>query len=344
MPKHPNMNILVTGGAGFIGSHTVVELYNAGHTALILDDFSNSDPSVLTGLKNILGFDVPFIQGNCKDYQLMSELFKTNTIDGVIHFAAAKAVGESVANPIKYYDLNVGSLVTLIQVMREFEVRKMVFSSSCTVYGEPDEIPVTEETPRKPATSPYGNTKTIGEDILRDTVASGEAFQFIALRYFNPIGAHPTAEIGELPNGVPSNLVPYITQTAIGIHNELTVFGDDYETADGSNIRDFIHVVDLAKAHVAAFNYLNKNSGGVFDVFNLGTGQGNSVLELVHTFEKVNNLKLNYKIGPRRPGDTVKIYGDVSKANRLLGWKTEKSLEDALEDAWRWEQKIAKKQ
>lgn len=335
------MNILVTGGAGFIGSHTVVELYNAGHTALILDDFSNSNPTVLKGLKNILGFDVPFVQGDCNDPGVLNKLFNENKIDGVIHFAAAKAVGESVENPIKYYELNVCSLITLIKAMREHEVQKLVFSSSCTVYGEPDQIPVTENTPRKPANSPYGNTKSIGEDILKDTVYSGESFQFISLRYFNPIGAHPSAEIGELPNGVPSNLVPYITQTAIGKREQLTVFGDDYDTPDGTNIRDFIHVVDLAKAHVASFDYLKDKKEPLYDVFNLGTGEGNSVLELIQTFEKVNDLKLNYKIGPRRPGDTVKIYGDVSKANRVLNWKTEKSLEDSLADAWRWEQHLA---
>jgi UDP-glucose 4-epimerase len=334
------MNILVTGGAGFIGSHTVVELYNAGHTALILDNFSNSAPSVLQGLKNILGFEVPFVQGDCTDPQVLRQVFSSYKIDGIIHFAAAKAVGESVENPIKYYELNIGSLITLIKTMREFSVQKMVFSSSCTVYGEPDVIPVTEQTPRKPANSPYGNTKTIGEDILRDTVVSGENFQFISLRYFNPVGAHPSAEIGELPNGVPGNLVPYITQTAIGKRDQLTVFGNDYDTTDGSNIRDFIHVVDLAKAHVASFEYLAGKTEPLYDVFNVGAGEGNSVLELINTFEKVNNIKVNYKIGPRRAGDTVKIYGDVSKANNVLNWKTEKSLEDALKDAWRWEQKL----
>ncbi len=337
------MNILVTGGAGFIGSHTVVELCHAGHTPIILDDFSNSERSILDGLKNILGFEVKFIEGNCNDSSVLERVFSSNKIDGVIHFAAAKAVGESVQNPLKYYELNVGSLITLIKTMEKHKVEKLVFSSSCTVYGEPDVIPVTEQTPRKPANSPYGNTKTIGEDILRDVVLAGKQFQFIALRYFNPVGAHESAEIGELPSGVPSNLVPYITQTAIGKRKSLTIFGDDYDTEDGTNIRDFIHVVDLAKAHVAAFDHLNDISEPLYDIFNIGTGHGNSVMELVKTFEKVNNLKLNYSIGPRRPGDTVKIYGDVSKANKILNWHTEKTLEDSLRDAWRWEQKLASK-
>ncbi len=337
------MNILVTGGAGFIGSHTVVELVAAGHKPIILDDFSNSDKSVLGGLNSIIGYDVDFIEGNCNDEATLRQVFKSHNIDGVIHFAAAKAVGESVKNPLKYYELNVGSLIKLIKVMGEFNVPKLVFSSSCTVYGEPDVIPVTESTPRKPANSPYGNTKTIGEDILRDTVLSGENAQFISLRYFNPIGAHESYEIGELPNGVPSNLIPYITQTAIGLRESLTLFGDDYDTPDGTNIRDFIHVVDLAKAHLAALEYLNTVPSNFYDVFNIGSGHGNSVLELIETFEKVNSLKLNYRIGPRRAGDTVKVYGDVKKANDVLNWKTEKSLEQALEDAWKWEQKLAKK-
>ncbi|WP_304235233.1 UDP-glucose 4-epimerase GalE [Jiulongibacter sediminis] len=337
------MNILVTGGAGFIGSHTVVELKNAGHTPIILDDFSNSDPSVLEGIERILGQKVAFFQGDCTKESVLRTVFEKYSIDGVIHFAAAKAVGESVQNPLKYYDLNIGSLIRLIQVMGEFKVSKLVFSSSCTVYGEPEVIPVTEETPRKPANSPYGNTKSIAEDILRDVIISKQDFQFIALRYFNPIGAHESAEIGELPNGVPSNLVPYITQTAIGLREKLTIFGDNYDTPDGTNIRDFIHVVDLAKAHIAAFEYINDKEDPFYDVFNVGSGLGNSVLELVTTFEEVNDLKLNYTIGPRRSGDTVKIYGDVSKANNLLNWKTEKTLQEALKDAWRWEQKLALK-
>ncbi|MFT7435102.1 MAG: UDP-glucose 4-epimerase [Psychromonas sp.] len=343
LSKRFSMNILVTGGAGFIGSHTVVELVSAGHKPVILDDFSNSNKSVLVGLKNIIGHEVDFIEGNCNDEDTLRQVFKTFKIDGVIHFAAAKAVGESVKNPLKYYELNVGSLIKLIKVMSEFEVTKLVFSSSCTVYGEPDTVPVTESTPRKSANSPYGNTKSMGEDILRDTVFAGGNAQFISLRYFNPIGAHESAEIGELPIGVPSNLVPFITQTAIGARASLTLFGDDYDTPDGTNIRDFIHVVDLAKAHLAALEYLNSVPSNFYDVFNIGSGKGNSVMELIKAFESVNDLKLNYKIGPRRAGDTVKIYGDVRKANDLLKWKTEKSLEEALADAWKWEQKLAKK-
>jgi UDP-glucose 4-epimerase len=337
------MNILVTGGAGFIGSHTVVELASAGHNPIILDDFSNSNKSVLKGLKNILGKEIQCIEGNCNNEEVLKEVFTQNAIDGVIHFAAAKAVGESVTNPLKYYELNVGSLVKLVKVMQEFDVKNLVFSSSCTVYGEPDYIPVTEETPRKPANSPYGNTKTIGEDILRDTIISGAKMRFISLRYFNPIGAHESAEIGELPNGVPSNLVPYVTQTAIGLRKSLTLFGNDYDTKDGSNVRDFIHVVDLAKAHIAALEYLNTVSDSFYDVFNIGTGEGSTVLELIESFEKVNGVKLNYNIGPRREGDTVKIYGDVTKANKILNWKTEKSLDEALKDAWKWECRLAEK-
>lgn len=337
------MNILVTGGAGFIGSHTVVELYQAGFKPVILDDLSNSNEQMLKGIEQIINDTVPFIKGNCQDEDTLRDIFKTYQIAGVLHFAAAKAVGESVQNPIKYYDLNIGSMIAVLKVMREFKVQNFVFSSSCTVYGEPEVIPVTEETPRQPATSPYGNTKTIGEDILRDLVKSGDNFSIISLRYFNPIGAHESALIGELPNGVPNNLVPYITQTAIGKRESLTIFGDDYDTPDGTNIRDFIHVVDLAKAHVSALRYLTEVQAPFYDVFNLGTGSGNSVLELVKTFEKVNELKLNYSLGPRRPGDTVKIYGDPTKANNILKWKTEKTLADGLKDAWRWEQKLANK-
>ncbi len=334
------MKVLVTGGAGFIGSHTVVELVNAGYTPVIVDNFSNSEKSVLKGLKNILGFDVPFYEFDCNDFNKLKEVVEAEKIEGIIHFAAYKAVGESVANPLKYYRNNLGSMITVLEVMKETGVKNLVFSSSCTVYGQPDHIPVTEETPKKKAESPYGNTKAIGEDILEDVIKSGEKMDIVALRYFNPIGAHPTAEIGELPNGVPSNLVPFITQTAIGKREQLTVFGNDYDTPDGSNIRDFIHVVDLAKAHVSALELLKSKSGNSYDVFNLGTGEGNSVLELINTFEKVNDLKLNYKIGPRRPGDVEKIYGEVTKAEKILNWKTQKSLDESLADAWRWEQKL----
>ncbi len=337
------MEVLVTGGAGFIGSHTVVELHQKGYKPVIIDNFSNSEKSALKGIENITGQSFPFYEGNCNDQAFVDSVFAKHIIDGVIHFAASKAVGESVSNPIKYYENNLCSIITLVHAMRKAGVSKMVFSSSCTVYGEPDYIPVDEKAERKPANSPYGNTKAIAEDMLRDMVISGENMQLISLRYFNPIGAHESAEIGELPAGVPSNLVPYITQTAIGKREKLTVFGNDYDTVDGTNIRDFIHVVDLAQAHIAALDLLKNKSTAYYDVFNIGTGRGNSVLELIDTFERVNNVKLNYSFGPRRPGDTIKIYGEVSKASSVLGWQTKKTLEDALKDAWRWEQKLAQK-
>lgn len=334
------MNVLVTGGAGFIGSHTVVELVNAGFSPVIIDNLNNSSESVLTGLKKIIGFDVPFYKADCNDFEVVKDIIVKHKIEGIIHFAAYKAVGESVEKPIKYYKNNIGSLVNILEVMQATKVKNLVFSSSCTVYGQPDHIPVTEDTPKKKAESPYGNTKAIAEDILEDVIKSGEQMSIISLRYFNPIGAHPSAEIGELPNGVPSNLIPFVTQTAIGKRNKLVVFGSDYNTVDGSNVRDFIHVVDLAKAHVSALNLLKGKETAFYDVFNLGTGTGNSVLEVIKTFEEVNNLKLNYEIGPRRSGDVEKIYGDVEKASKILNWKTEKSLEESLKDAWTWELKL----
>ena len=335
------MNILVTGGTGFIGSHTVVELVNAGFTPILVDNFANSQQSVMAGLKKILGFEPVLYNIDCNNATAMREVLVKENIEGVIHFAAHKAVGESVKNPLKYYENNIGSTVTLLKLMLELNIKNLVFSSSCTVYGEPDFIPVTEASPRKPATSPYGSTKVMCEDILRDTAASN-AIKIIALRYFNPIGAHETAEIGELPNGVPSNLIPFVTQTAAGVREQLTIFGDDYDTIDGTNVRDYIHVVDLAKAHVAAFAYLKKvEETQFYDIFNIGTGQGNSVLEIVQTFEKVNGIKVNYKIGPRRSGDVEKIYGDVAKAKAVLGWQTQKTLEESLVDAWRWQQKVS---
>jgi UDP-glucose 4-epimerase len=334
------MNVLVTGGAGFIGSHTVVELVNAGFSPVIIDNLNNSSESVLTGLKKIIGFDVPFYKADCNDFEVVKDIIVKHKIEGIIHFAAYKAVGESVEKPIKYYKNNIGSLVNILEVMQVTKVKNLVFSSSCTVYGQPDHIPVTEDTPKKKAESPYGNTKAIAEDILEDVIKSGEQMSIISLRYFNPIGAHPSAEIGELPNGVPSNLIPFVTQTAIGKRNKLVVFGSDYDTVDGSNVRDFIHVVDLAKAHVSALNLLKGKETAFYDVFNLGTGTGNSVLEVIKTFEEVNNLKLNYEIGPRRSGDVEKIYGDVEKASKILNWKTEKSLEESLKDAWTWELKL----
>ncbi|WP_247231479.1 UDP-glucose 4-epimerase GalE [Telluribacter sp. SYSU D00476] len=335
------MKILVTGGAGFIGSHTVVELHNAGYTPVIIDNLYNSNRDVLTGLYNIIGKEVPFYDIDCNDEQAIRELFEKEKFDGVIHFAAYKAVGESVEKPLAYYENNLMSLIVLLKAMREYGINKFVFSSSCTVYGQPNELPVTESTPRQPATSPYGNTKAISEDIIRDHVFSKPALKAIALRYFNPVGAHPTAEIGELPNGVPSNLVPYLTQVAAGLRNSLTVFGSDYDTPDGTCVRDFIHVVDLAKAHVKAIELLDEQTiSDYYDVFNVGTGQGHTVLELITTFEEVNGVKLNYNIGPRRPGDVEKIYAQSDKVNTVMKWKAEKSLADALRDAWRWQQKI----
>lgn len=337
------MNVLVTGGAGFIGSHTVVELVNAGFSPIIIDDLSNSSVSVLAGLKNILGFDVPFYQADCNDFTVVETIVKKHNIEGIIHFAAFKAVGESVQQPIKYYKNNIGSLLNILEVMQATKVLNLVFSSSCTVYGEPDQIPVSEETPKKKTESPYGNTKAIAEDILEDVIKSGENMNIISLRYFNPIGAHASTEIGELPNGVPSNLIPFVTQTAIGKRSKLVVFGNDYATVDGSNVRDFIHVVDLAKAHLAALNLLKTKNGTFYDVFNIGTGNGNSVLEVIQAFEKVNGVKLNYEIGPRRAGDVEKIYGNVEKASEILNWKTEKTLEESLKDAWQWELKLNNK-
>lgn len=337
------MKILVTGGAGFIGSHTVVELVNAGFDPVIIDDFSNSEKSVLKGLKKILKKNIKCYSKNCNDIKTLEKIFIDENIEGVIHFAAYKAVGESVQNPLKYYENNIGSTVKLLQVMNKLGVKNLVFSSSCTVYGQPEIIPVDENTPRQPATSPYGSTKAMCEDILRDTIVSGSPLKIISLRYFNPIGAHPTAQIGELPNGVPSNLVPYITQTAAGLRDKLTVFGSDYNTPDGTNIRDFIHVVDLAKAHVAALNLLKKQADNYYDTFNIGTGDGVSVMQLVKTFEKVNKIKLNYEIGQRRPGDAEKIYAITTKAQEIMGWKAEKTLAESLKDAWRWQKKITKK-
>ena len=337
------MKILVTGGAGFIGSHTVVELVNAGYDPVIIDNFNNSEKSVLKGLKKILKKPIKYYEKDCNDIKALEQICKKENVEGIIHFAAYKAVGESVQQPLKYYENNIGSTLNVLEVMLKLNIKNLVFSSSCTVYGQPDSIPVTEDTPRKPAASPYGNTKTICEDILRDTITAGNPLKIISLRYFNPIGAHPSAHIGELPRGVPGNLVPFITQTAIGTREKLTVFGNDYDTPDGTNVRDFIHVVDLAKAHVSALKLLSVKEDNFYDVFNVGTGRGNTVLEVIKAFEKVNKVKLNYEIGPRRAGDVVKIYGSVEKAEKLLGWKTEKSLEESVKDAWRWEKKIAKK-
>lgn len=343
MAKDSKRTVLVTGGAGFIGSHTLVELINAGFEVVAVDNFSNSDDTCLKGVEQIVGRKIPFENIDCCDYEAMEKLFQSYEFDSVIHFAAFKAVGESVEMPLKYYRNNITSFLNVLELMQKYNRSNIVFSSSATVYGETDVLPVTEQTPRMPAISSYGNTKQICEDILRDTVASSK-IRGIALRYFNPIGAHPSALIGELPRGVPNNLVPFITQTASGVRECLSVFGNDYPTPDGSCIRDYIDVVDLAKAHVSAISRMveDKNKQN-YEIFNVGTGKGTSVLELVSMFEKVNNLKLNYKIAPRRQGDVVAIYADTTLANVERGWKAERSLEDTLASAWKWEQYIRSK-
>lgn len=339
------MKILVTGGTGFIGSHTVVELHNAGFEPVIVDNLENSEVSVLTGIKQIIGYQPKFYQEDCNDPVALKKIFNfEKDIAGIIHFAAYKAVGESVQLPLKYYRNNLGSLVVLLETALEAGVKNVVFSSSCTVYGEPDRLPVDETFPVQPTESPYGNTKQIGEEIIRDTVVSGANLRALSLRYFNPIGAHPTALIGELPKGVPGNLVPFVMQTAAGWRPKLSIFGKDYNTPDGTGIRDYIHVVDLAKAHVNAVQHLlKKEERSFYDWVNLGTGMGNSVLEVVQTFEKVSGKKLNYSFEPRRAGDIEKIYASTSKATQVLGWKTELTLEQALEDSWRWQLKLGAK-
>ncbi|UFH55679.1 UDP-glucose 4-epimerase GalE [Spirosoma sp. KNUC1025] len=334
--------ILVTGGAGFIGSHTVVSLIEAGFEPVIIDNFSNSERSVLVGLRTILGRDVTCYPVDCNDEAEMESIFQKEKPIGVIHFAAHKAVGESVAQPLKYYRNNLDSLLLLLELMPAFKVPNLVFSSSCTVYGQPEQLPVTEETPRLPAQSPYGNTKAIGEDIIRDAVRAKVPVKALALRYFNPIGAHPSAQIGELPLGVPANLVPFITQTAAGIRPGLTVYGDDYNTPDGTCIRDYIDVMDLADAHVQALKKLiEKDMASSYDVINIGTGRGETVLNVIKTFEEATGVKVNYAIGPRRPGDVEKVYADVSKATKVLNWSARRSLAESLRDAWQWQQKIS---
>ena len=337
--------ILVTGGAGYIGSHTVVELAQAGYEPVIIDNFSNSKESVLGGLRDILGRDATCHHVDCGDAEAMRGVLRAEgSIQGVIHFAAFKAVGESVQKPLAYFQNNVGSLLTLLRVMPEFGVENLVFSSSCTVYGIPDALPVTEATPTKPASSPYGRTKQMCEDIVHDVSgAADNKLRTILLRYFNPIGAHASARIGELPLGVPNNLVPFITQTAAGLREKLTIFGNDYDTTDGTNVRDYIHVVDLAKSHVVAVQrLLDRKASETVETFNVGTGHGNSVLEVVQTFEQASGQKVNYVIGPRRPGDVPAIYADATKAAEVLGFKTETSLADSLASAWKWQQALGK--
>ncbi|RVT98267.1 UDP-glucose 4-epimerase GalE [Mucilaginibacter limnophilus] len=332
--------ILVTGGMGYIGSHTVVELVNSGYEPVIVDDLSNSHPKILEQLTKIIGYKPIFHQVDLCDEKAVANLVATeNDIAGIIHFAAFKAVGESVQHPLKYYRNNFYSLINLLNGYYGKSVN-FVFSSSCTVYGQPEQLPVTEDAPVQPAQSPYGNTKQVAEEILKDMVASGSNYKVISLRYFNPVGAHESALIGELPIGVPQNLVPFITQTAIGKREKITVFGDTYNTPDGSCIRDYIHVVDLAKAHVSALKLAEKDSFTGYDVFNLGTGKGSSVLEVIAAFEQTTGVKLNYQIGPPRPGDVEQVWGDVTKSSEKLGWKTELGLDVMMSSAWEWEKYI----
>jgi UDP-glucose 4-epimerase len=338
------MKILVTGGTGFIGSHTVLELANAGFTPILMDNLDNSDLKVLEGLETILGYKPVFYKEDCNDRAAFKRIFEAEkNIVGIIHFAAHKAVGESVALPLKYYRNNVGSLVALLEESAAAGISNLVFSSSCTVYGQPDQLPVSETAPIKMAESPYGNTKQICEEILRDTVHSKVGIKALSLRYFNPIGGHPSAKIGELPRGIPGNLVPFVVQTAAGWREKLSIFGSDYDTPDGTCIRDYIHVVDIAKAHVNAVQSLLTNaSRDFYDWINLGTGKGSTVLEVVKTFEKVSGQRLNYEIVARRPGDIEKVYASTEKAERVLGWKTELDLETGLADAWRWQKTLMK--
>ena len=334
--------ILVTGGAGYIGSHTVVALIQAGHSVIIVDDLSNSRPEILSGIEQITGTRPELATFNLCDPAALRDFFQKHlNISAVIHFAASKAVGESVANPLKYYRNNLYSLINLLGQTKEHSIHRFIFSSSCTVYGQPDQLPVTEATPVKPAESPYGNTKQIAEEIIRDTVAAEESLQAISLRYFNPVGAHASGLLGELPLGTPANLVPFITQTAAGVREKLRVFGDDYNTADGSCVRDYIHVVDLAEAHLAALQRLldGKNEDR-YECFNVGTGAGHSVLEVINAFERENGVKLNYELAPRRPGDIEQIYADTTLANQALGWRAERSLEDMMRSAWQWQQNL----
>ncbi len=334
--------ILVTGGTGYIGSHTVVELQQAGYPVVIIDNLSNSNIEVLDGIERISGIRPDFVEADCTDIEALKKLFaEYPDIKGIINFAASKAVGESVQKPVLYYRNNLNTLMNLLDLMAPNGVKGIVFSSSCTVYGEPDVNPVTEQSPIKPATSPYGNTKQVSEEIITDVIRSGAPFKSVILRYFNPIGAHPSAEIGELPNGVPQNLIPYLTQTAIGIRKELSVFGDDYDTPDGSCIRDYINVVDLAKAHVIAVErMLTDKSEDSIEIFNLGTGNGLSVLELIKTFESATGVKVPHKIVGRREGDIEKVWANPSHANNVLGWKADTPVDDTLRSAWAWQCKL----
>jgi UDP-glucose 4-epimerase len=335
--------VLVTGGTGYIGSHTTVELIQAGYDVVIVDDLSNSEAGVIDGIEKITGVRPPLEVCDCADYEAMKAVFSNyKSISAAIHFAAFKAVGESVQKPLEYYRNNLLSLITLMKLMAEYKSKGFVFSSSCTVYGQPDVLPVTENAPIKVAMSPYGNTKQIAEEIIRDATHAGLPYKSIILRYFNPIGAHPSAEIGELPLGVPQNLVPFVTQTAAGIREKIRVFGNDYNTPDGSCIRDYINVVDLAKAHVVSVKRLLEDHAATdVEIFNLGTGRGLSVLEIVKTFEEVTGKKLNYEIVGRREGDIEQVWANPDYANHVLGWKAETSIEDTLLSSWKWQEKLA---
>lgn len=336
-----NKMVLVAGGAGYIGSHTTVELINAGYEVIVVDNFSNSDASSLEGVRKITGVEPTFVEADCCNKEAMRKVFETYDFDSVIHFAAFKAVGESVSEPLKYYRNNLLSFLNILELMAEYGRKNVLFSSSATVYGDAEVLPVTELTERKPATSPYGNTKQMSEDILRDMMASHPTMHGIALRYFNPIGAHPSALIGELPRGVPNNLVPYITQTAAGVRECLSIFGDDYPTPDGSCLRDYIDIVDLARAHVVAIDRMTEGrSKQGYEVFNVGTGRPVSVFELVKGFERANDLKLNYRVAERRAGDVTAVWADTTLANEELGWRAERALEDTLRAAWAWERAV----
>ena len=335
--------ILVTGGTGFIGSHTTVELQNAGYKVVIVDNLSNSQANVVDGIEKITGIRPAFEQVDCCDLEAMDAVFaKYPDIEGIIHFAASKAVGESVEKPLLYYRNNFVSLINLLELMPKHNVKGIIFSSSCTVYGQPDpeNLPVSESAPIKPAESPYGNTKRVNEEIIRDTINSGSPIKAILLRYFNPIGSHPTAIIGEMPNGVPMNLIPYVTQTAMGIREQLKIFGNDYDTPDGTCIRDYIYVVDLAKAHVKAMERVLDTDNAALEVFNIGTGKGVSTKEIVDAFERATGVKLNWAFAPRRSGDIEKVWADPKKANEVLGWHAETNLDDTLRSAWNWQKKL----
>lgn len=339
--KQGNKTVLISGGAGYIGSHTAVELINAGYEVVIIDNLSNSEREAISGIENITGRKINFEEVDTCDKEALRKIFEKYAFESVIHFAAFKAVGESMAQPLMYYQNNLVSFMNIVEMMKTYNRPNVLFSSSATVYGEAETLPVTEKTPRQPATSPYGNTKQIAEDILRDCCRAYNNLYGIALRYFNPIGAHPSALIGELPRGVPNNLVPFITQTAVGIRQYLSVFGNDYATPDGTCLRDYIDVVDLAKAHVSA---IDRMTGGKrenkYEIFNIGTGNPVSVLELITTFEEVNNIKLPYRMADRRPGDVTAVWADTSLANDVLGWKAERPLSETLTSAWQWEKNV----